>query len=67
MNDVTTIRTLDPVTQPISPAKFAHFVLRTGQIDTMASGIRRSSRRGLCSATKCSAFCPMTTSTIAWR
>ena len=36
MNDVTTIRTLDPVTQPISPAKFAHFVLRTGQIDTMA-------------------------------
>jgi len=36
MNDVTTIRTLGPVTQPISPAKFAHFVLRTGQIDTMA-------------------------------
>jgi catechol 2,3-dioxygenase-like lactoylglutathione lyase family enzyme len=36
MNDVTPIRTLDPVTQPISPSKFAHFVLRTGQIDTMA-------------------------------
>jgi hypothetical protein len=36
MNDVTSMRTLDPVTQPISPARFAHFVSRTGQIDTMA-------------------------------
>jgi len=36
MNDVTPIRTLDPVTQQISPSKFAHFVLRTGQLDTMA-------------------------------
>jgi hypothetical protein len=36
MNDVTPMRTLDPVTRPISPSKFAHFVLRTGQIDTMA-------------------------------
>jgi hypothetical protein len=36
MNDVTPMRTLDPVTHPISPSKFAHFVLRTGQIDRMA-------------------------------
>ncbi len=37
MNDVTPVRTLDPVTEPISPAKFAHFVLRTGQFETMAN------------------------------
>ena len=37
MNDVTVAaRRLRPVTQPISPAKFAHFVLRTGQFDKMA-------------------------------
>jgi catechol 2,3-dioxygenase-like lactoylglutathione lyase family enzyme len=36
MNDVAPIRQLSPVTQPISPAKFAHFVLRTGQFETMA-------------------------------
>ena len=36
MNDVTPIRHLAPATQPISPAKYAHFVLRTGQFDTMA-------------------------------
>jgi catechol 2,3-dioxygenase-like lactoylglutathione lyase family enzyme len=36
MNDISPARKLAPVTQPISPAKFAHFVLRTGQLDTMA-------------------------------
>ena len=36
MNDVAPMRQLSPVTQPISPAKFAHFVLRTGQFETMA-------------------------------
>src|SRR3984885_6227033 len=36
MNDVSPARKLAPVTQPISPAKFAHFVLPTGQLDTMA-------------------------------
>ena len=36
MNDVTPIRHLAPATQPISPAKYAHFVLRTGQFDKMA-------------------------------
>jgi catechol 2,3-dioxygenase-like lactoylglutathione lyase family enzyme len=36
MNDVTPIRHLAPATQPISPAKYAHFVLRTGQFEKMA-------------------------------
>src|SRR6266403_5504632 len=37
MNDVMTkVRRLAPATQPISPAKYAHFVLRTGQFDKMA-------------------------------
>ena len=36
MNDVAPIRRLAPATQPIHPAKFAHFVLRTGQFDEMA-------------------------------
>jgi len=37
MNDITPIvRPLPAKTQSISPAKFAHFVLRTGQIDRMA-------------------------------
>ncbi|HZT89133.1 MAG TPA: VOC family protein [Stellaceae bacterium] len=37
MNDVAPARKLAPVSQAISPAKFAHFVLRTGQIDKMAA------------------------------
>ena len=37
MNDVAPMRRLSPATQPISPAKFAHFVLRTGQFETMAN------------------------------
>src|SRR5437588_624446 len=41
MNDVTPIRQLAPATQPISPAKFAHFVLRTGQIDRMTEWYQR--------------------------
>ncbi len=36
MNDVAPIRRLEAASRPISPAKFAHFVLRTGQIDRMA-------------------------------
>ena len=40
MNDVTALRHLDPVTRPISPAKFAHFVLRTGQFDRMIEWYR---------------------------
>src|SRR6266403_5411484 len=37
MNDVMTkVRRLAPATQPVSPAKFAHFVLRTGQVDKLA-------------------------------
>jgi catechol 2,3-dioxygenase-like lactoylglutathione lyase family enzyme len=36
MNDVAPMRQLSPATRPISPAKFAHFVLRTGQLETMA-------------------------------
>src|SRR5438045_9767052 len=36
MNDVSPIRHLAPATQPVSPAKYAHFVLRTGQFDKMA-------------------------------
>ena len=35
MNDVAAMRQLGPVSQPISPAKFAHFVLRTGQFEKM--------------------------------
>jgi hypothetical protein len=35
MNDVAPTRHLAPVSRPISPAKFAHFVLRTGQFDRM--------------------------------
>ena len=36
MNDVAPLRHLDG-TRPISPAKFAHFVLRTGQFDRMVA------------------------------
>ena len=36
MNDVSPVRKIAPETQPVSPAKFAHFVLRTGQFDKMA-------------------------------
>src|SRR5260370_33885460 len=36
MNDVAPIRRLEAAARPISPAKFAHFVLRTGQFDKMA-------------------------------
>ena len=36
MNDVSPVRQIAPATQPVSPAKFAHFVLRTGQVDRMA-------------------------------
>ena len=35
MNDVAPMRHLSSVSQPISPAKFAHFVLRTGQFEKM--------------------------------
>ncbi|HZT90057.1 MAG TPA: VOC family protein [Stellaceae bacterium] len=37
MNDAAPLRTLTPVSKPISPARFAHFVLRTGQVETMAN------------------------------
>jgi catechol 2,3-dioxygenase-like lactoylglutathione lyase family enzyme len=41
MNDVPVkLRQLLPATKPISPAKFAHFVLRTGQIDKMVEWYR---------------------------
>jgi catechol 2,3-dioxygenase-like lactoylglutathione lyase family enzyme len=42
MNDVSrVVRPLpDAATTPISPAKFAHFVLRTGQFDRMAEWYR---------------------------
>ncbi|HVH78484.1 MAG TPA: VOC family protein [Stellaceae bacterium] len=40
MNDVSPMRKLAPVSQPISPAKFAHFVLRTGQFDKMIEWYR---------------------------
>src|SRR6266852_9264550 len=40
MNDVAPIRRLAATTQPISPAKFAHFVLRTGQLDQLAEWYR---------------------------
>ena len=36
MNDIAPVRRLAPVTEAIRPAKFAHFVLRTGQFDEMA-------------------------------
>jgi len=36
MNDVAPMRRLLSTSNPISPAKFAHFVLRTGQLDPMA-------------------------------
>jgi catechol 2,3-dioxygenase-like lactoylglutathione lyase family enzyme len=36
MNDISPLRHLAPASQPIAPAKFAHFVLRTGQFDKMA-------------------------------
>lgn len=39
MNDVAPVRHLDAAA-PISPAKFAHFVLRTGQIDRMVEWYR---------------------------
>ena len=37
MNDVAPLRKLAPASQPISPVKFAHFVLRTSQIDKMVA------------------------------
>jgi catechol 2,3-dioxygenase-like lactoylglutathione lyase family enzyme len=40
MNDLAPLRRLAPASSPISPAKFAHFVLRTGQIDRMAEWYR---------------------------
>src|SRR5207237_2242671 len=36
MNDIAPVRRLIPTSQAIRPAKFAHFVLRTGQFDKMA-------------------------------
>lgn len=36
MNDLAPVRRLAPASQALSPAKFAHFVLRTGHIDKMA-------------------------------
>ena len=40
MNDVSPVRALAPITEPVSPAKFAHFVLRSGQIDKIAEWYR---------------------------
>src|SRR5579862_7605149 len=41
MNDVSPIvRPLATSAEPISPAKFAHFVLRTGQFERMAEWYR---------------------------
>jgi catechol-2,3-dioxygenase len=40
MNDMSPIRQIAPESTPISPAKFAHFVLRTGQFDRMAEWYR---------------------------
>jgi catechol-2,3-dioxygenase len=40
MNDASPVRRIAPATQPVSPAKFAHFVLRTGQVDKMAEWYR---------------------------
>ena len=40
MNDVSPIRRIAPASEAISPVKFAHFVLRTGQVDTMAEWYR---------------------------
>lgn len=40
MNDVVPTRRLAPASQPVSPAKFAHFVLRTGQVDKLAEWYR---------------------------
>jgi catechol 2,3-dioxygenase-like lactoylglutathione lyase family enzyme len=37
MSDVGPARNLAPVSRPISPAKFAHIVLRTGQFDKIAA------------------------------
>ena len=36
MNDLAPVRRLAPASQAISPVKFAHFVLRTGQVEKMA-------------------------------
>jgi hypothetical protein len=66
MNDIAPMRTLDPAAAPISPAKFAHFVLRTGQFDRMIEWYRTCLRRASCFATTTCVFCPMTTSTIGW-
>ena len=40
MNDLAPLRQLAPTSHPISPAKFAHFVLRTGQVGKMAEWYR---------------------------
>jgi hypothetical protein len=39
--DVAPMRQLSPVSEPISPAKFAHFVLRTGQFEKIRSTTSR--------------------------
>jgi catechol 2,3-dioxygenase-like lactoylglutathione lyase family enzyme len=36
MNDLAPVRRLAPASHAISPAQFAHFVLRTGQVEKMA-------------------------------
>jgi catechol 2,3-dioxygenase-like lactoylglutathione lyase family enzyme len=40
MNDVSPVRRIAPATQPVSPAKFAHFVLRSGHVDKLAEWYR---------------------------
>jgi len=40
MNDLAPVRRLAPASQVVSPAKFAHFVLGTGQLDKMAEWYR---------------------------
>ena len=39
------MRPLSPVSEPISPAKFAHFVLRTGQFEKIRSTTSRHLRK----------------------
>src|SRR5260370_11280233 len=46
MNDLAPMRQLSSITQPISPAKFAHFALRTGQFDKMAKWWARINQCG---------------------
>jgi hypothetical protein len=56
MNDVTPMRTLDPVTQPISPARFAHFVSRTGQMVSDGPAATKPARQ--CPISYASRRCP---------